>query len=788
MKLQVSSYNNGGATWNAEAEETALRSYILEHNFNRPAEAQITLADPTGAIAQKYNVDANDVYIGPSKITIEDPDATDIFYGRIVRVDADSDKRTVVLHCKDWLDQLDEELIVYDMREDLNGSGLRQSNLKSVVEDEAAPVYTLAGPLYFCADEDMAWLKDQFNGMGLFFTVGHAGDIIVSVGPFADTSFSASGVDTETGDYTDVWEEDGNVHTMEEDDSAFTVDYDFHINAKTGSLFSAGPTKGFIHLYARVSTVAVRSDLACTVKIKHADEGYHTIFQWLFSNQSTDAVHRLIEIPTNLLADFEDTDGTCTVQFVVDAEVAKNSNLDIYHLELELHYTMNGTSAKIPITDTNLANKNMDGAKLDDGGVFTDYITEMTSPDVSDGTVVLQPDPYAQADAFYFGFNTKAGGIHLNITTAGDYDGTISWRYYDGDSWESLSGVVDDTNGFKTLGANDVTWTVPGDWAEVAVDGETMYWVRGVPTNALPQIVTQAIALQGWAKYYCVLKVSTDVDYTGLGLVEGAPYCIAEELYKRLDTAEGGTLISDGDTIVALTAAATIEHTSGISTRQYIERTRLSIMQDLAIQDKAMFWMDLATTIVNWKSTFNDGAPTAINIDTIDAFRSRFDYSTMFNDYHVYGARLGGKEVHTDTDDAPSVAKYRASRSKAIRNSGLVSEYDTVQVGTSLVGRDSEVRQMLDCTISGRDDTYRLATEVAVTSARLGLTAENYIVSRWVYDSAAYKSNITLHPRVSTTGLQEINTPMNEQREITNVVNTTKSDSFIPDPITHEVP
>ena len=116
MKLMVSSYNNGALDWNAEAEETALRSYTIDHRLNAPAQCNIILADPTGAILRKYNADANDVYLGVGKITLEDPTATDVFYGRIKRAVANTAERTVTLECVDWLDQLDEEKITYDMR------------------------------------------------------------------------------------------------------------------------------------------------------------------------------------------------------------------------------------------------------------------------------------------------------------------------------------------------------------------------------------------------------------------------------------------------------------------------------------------------------------------------------------------------------------------------------------------------------------------------------------------------------------------------------------------------
>ena len=171
MKLQVQSYNNGGAAYNAEAEETAFLSYRIVHRFNEPAEAIITIADPTGTKAQKYNVDANDVYIGPGKVTIEDPDATDVFYGRIMRAEADTVARTVTLYAEDWLSQLNEEQILYDMREDLDGSGLRESTIYPDIGDTDGngvyPAVTTGIGGAHIYDNRMSWAADLFNNMYL---------------------------------------------------------------------------------------------------------------------------------------------------------------------------------------------------------------------------------------------------------------------------------------------------------------------------------------------------------------------------------------------------------------------------------------------------------------------------------------------------------------------------------------------------------------------------------------------------------------------------------------------
>jgi len=63
------------------------------------------------------------------------------------------------------------------------------------------------------------------------------------------------------------------------------------------------------------------------------------------------------------------------------------------------------------------------------------------------------------------------------VVLEGD-DLAIDWEYYNGLSWASL-GAMDNTNHFARAGVNAVCWRIPSDWATVAVDGETGYWIRG---------------------------------------------------------------------------------------------------------------------------------------------------------------------------------------------------------------------------------------------------------------------------------------------------------------------
>ena len=282
------------------------------------------------------------------------------------------------------------------------------------------------------------------------------------------------------------------------------------------------------------------------------------------------------------------------------------------------------------------------------------------------------------------------------------------------------------------------------------------------------------------------LVVDTDLTAAATQIWEGIPYCIAQNIYKHIDTAEGGTIISDGDTIVTLTAAATIEHTSGISTRQYKNRTRLQILQDLARQDKSSFWIALGTTTVTSKQTF--GANTETMTDaTPDNWHSRRDYKTLVNSVDVYGARIGDYEIYQQSQDADSLATYKATRSQVIKNAGLVSDADASALGTALAARDSNIEQMVACTLSGFDTTYRLGTIVEITSSYLWATAaKDYIVSRWAYDSDARKTHLTLHPKVSI-GLQDIDTLLNQSDKLKRATLESESDKVVPDPITHEV-
>jgi len=108
-------------------------------------------------------------------------------------------------------------------------------------------------------------------------------------------------------------------------------------------------------------------------------------------------------------------------------------------------------------------------------------------------------------DIMYFGIDTvtyaDAGpfdSLVFDILTAATYGAGdfVTWEYWNG-AWVNLTsldwtahpnGILDvsgpDTQPFVATGTGTVVWSPPSDWATVAVNGVTGYWVRAVVTEA----------------------------------------------------------------------------------------------------------------------------------------------------------------------------------------------------------------------------------------------------------------------------------------------------------------
>jgi hypothetical protein len=121
---------------------------------------------------------------------------------------------------------------------------------------------------------------------------------------------------------------------------------------------------------------------------------------------------------------------------------------------------------------------------------------------VNAGTWLLFQTP-ATTDAAFVGLTQKFGRLTLKFGTAGVQATavTLAVEYWNG-AWTAVSGLADGTSGLTADGT--LTWTVPSDWATVALNGITCYWVRlrftaGTwTTNPLVQYAT----VLGWTQVY----------------------------------------------------------------------------------------------------------------------------------------------------------------------------------------------------------------------------------------------------------------------------------------------
>lgn len=112
----------------------------------------------------------------------------------------------------------------------------------------------------------------------------------------------------------------------------------------------------------------------------------------------------------------------------------------------------------------------------------------------------LFPDAPADADGVYFGAAAEFDAISCPFSaTLQTYDaaGVLVWEYYDGDSWETLTIVQDNSGSTATTGAyfgeqsGTLHFTRPSDWAANTVDSQEAFWIRAVIDTGKAANMTQ---------------------------------------------------------------------------------------------------------------------------------------------------------------------------------------------------------------------------------------------------------------------------------------------------------
>jgi hypothetical protein len=126
------------------------------------------------------------------------------------------------------------------------------------------------------------------------------------------------------------------------------------------------------------------------------------------------------------------------------------------------------------------------------------YVTDTTHiNEASANDVELVPVATVE-DAAYFGAYLPFNAIKVDIGTAGNYVATTVWEYWNGSAWTALT-VTDGTVSGGLTFAQDgvVSFSEPSDWATVAVDSTTMYWVR-CRVSAFTSVATAPLCTQAW--------------------------------------------------------------------------------------------------------------------------------------------------------------------------------------------------------------------------------------------------------------------------------------------------
>jgi len=98
-------------------------------------------------------------------------------------------------------------------------------------------------------------------------------------------------------------------------------------------------------------------------------------------------------------------------------------------------------------------------------------------------------------DYMYVGHSKPFAWVGFRPQTVGVGYGNFTFEYWDGDSWESLSTLLNSTIGFTRAGY--VAFSIPGDWALTTNGDKTQsaFWVRASQDEASPATPAKAYNL-----------------------------------------------------------------------------------------------------------------------------------------------------------------------------------------------------------------------------------------------------------------------------------------------------
>jgi len=177
-----------------------------------------------------------------------------------------------------------------------------------------------------------------------------------------------------------------------------------------------------------------------------------------------------------------ETVGTITKGDVLDEQLADASGEVTWAIDYEGAFEPSGLDILIRARNQGLPTY----AISQDNAILVDQTTAANSAADDDMTLLLA-SPFAGQDNYYFGHPEEFSRMKLDISTVAIGAAlSITWQYWNG-AWTALSGVVDGTNNFLSLGENVVSWTLPGDWVSTTVPtgfGPAMF-VRAAYTSGI---------------------------------------------------------------------------------------------------------------------------------------------------------------------------------------------------------------------------------------------------------------------------------------------------------------
>jgi hypothetical protein len=138
------------------------------------------------------------------------------------------------------------------------------------------------------------------------------------------------------------------------------------------------------------------------------------------------------------------------------------------------------------------------------GGNYTDNTTEAGTEEGTGFDLMEDTDDY-----LYIGDTNTFTGMKLEFETRGS-NYTLVAEYYNGTSWVELdlSGRTyeDNTSNFESDGR--IEWSLPDDWATVAINSVTKYFIR-LSTTTVPVTVAKAYYLIPGASVPSLLALSS---------------------------------------------------------------------------------------------------------------------------------------------------------------------------------------------------------------------------------------------------------------------------------------